>query len=117
MNSLKWSLCVGVAALALIPAVAAAQDVTPSGGQNEPSGARVEEVVVTAQKRAENLQQVPIAVAAFSASTLQGLGAVNTKDLQTLVPGVVFTQNQNSGNIYVRGVGANNGTIGQESPV
>jgi iron complex outermembrane receptor protein len=118
MNALRLSLCAGVAALALSPAIAAAQTGASKAADSASSGpTQLVEVVVTAEKRSENLQRVPIAVSAFGAKALTAFGATSTKDLQTLVPGVVFTQNQNSGNVYIRGVGTNNGTIGQESPV
>ncbi len=46
----------------------------------------LEEIVVTAQKRAENLQDVPVAVAAFSGATLAEAGAVQPIDLAALTP-------------------------------
>ncbi|MFD2498648.1 TonB-dependent receptor [Rhizorhabdus histidinilytica] len=51
----------------------------------------VEEIVVTAQKRAENLQNVPIAVSAYSSAALEQKGATNLGALfQTPPPGVVM---------------------------
>ena len=49
---------------------------------------RVEEIVVTAQRRSENLQSVPIAVSAVSAATLEAMGARDVTDLNRLTPGL-----------------------------
>ncbi len=48
--------------------------------------AQLEEVVVTAQKREQSLQDVPIAVSAFSATTLEEAGVTTVADLAQLVP-------------------------------
>ncbi|MEA3149206.1 MAG: iron complex outerrane recepter protein, partial [Gammaproteobacteria bacterium] len=48
------------------------------------------EIVVTARRREENAQTVPISLTAFSASTLSNLGIRSTSDLQMRVPGVIF---------------------------
>ena len=66
----------------------------------------VEEIVVTAQKREENLHDVPIAISAFSGDTLSKLGVTDTRDLQRLVPG--FNANESGRNttlFTLRGVG------------
>ena len=48
----------------------------------------LEEVIVTAQKREQSIQDVPIAITAFSGNQLQDLGIVNTTDLARWAPGV-----------------------------
>jgi iron complex outermembrane receptor protein len=50
----------------------------------------LEEIVVTARRREESLQKVPVAVSAFTAADLSSKGIDSTKDLQSLVPGVIF---------------------------
>ena len=53
------------------------------------TGAQVlEEVIVTAQKREQNLQDVGISVTAFSGEQLENLGATNTTDITQQVPGL-----------------------------
>ena len=47
-------------------------------------GLVLEEVIVTAQKRSESLQDVPVAVNAFSADTIQEAGINNTADLAVM---------------------------------
>ena len=78
---------------------------------------QVEEVVVTAQRRTENLQNVPVTVTAMSASQLQARGVTGTQALQTTVPGL--NNNQVAGNFmpYIRGVGSNQTGSGNESSV
>lgn len=74
----------------------------------------LEEVVVTAQHRAENLQEVPIAVTAISSGTLKNVGIEVTRDLPQMVPSVQFTRSGPSGLFFVRGVGTTNAAAGEE---
>ena len=48
--------------------------------------AALEEVIVTSQKRSENLQDVPIAVNAFTADMIQEMGITNAQELAMLTP-------------------------------
>ncbi|MBK7521245.1 MAG: TonB-dependent receptor [Gammaproteobacteria bacterium] len=75
------------------------------------SGFALEEIVVTARKREENLQQTPIAVSAFSGEQLARSGIFNISDFNKAVPGMeVQAGNGVAGvaNIYIRGVGQRN---------
>jgi len=65
----------------------------------------VEEIVVTAQKREENIQDVPVAVAAFSGEQLSVLGVEDTKDLAIVTPGLQFSELAGFTLIYLRGTG------------
>lgn len=64
----------------------------------------LEEVVVTARKREESVQEVPIAVSAFSADQLKDAGVSNIADLASQVPGMQMDQGGIS-QIWIRGVG------------
>jgi len=66
----------------------------------------LEEVVVTAQKREEDSQDVPIAISAFSGDKLEAFGIENTSDLQKITPGLTFTYTYGYTVIYLRGVGS-----------
>ena len=55
----------------------------------------LEEVIVTAQKREQSLQDVPISVTAFSGAALQESGIKDVFDLQSNTPGLTIDQNQN----------------------
>jgi len=66
----------------------------------------LEEVIVTARRREEALQDVPVAVSAFSAEALKVQGIANTRDLQEAVPNLVFSEMGNKApSIFIRGVG------------
>lgn len=67
----------------------------------------LEEVVVTAQKRSENIQDVAIAITAMSAEMLEGARIETTQDLQLAVPGLVYNQSGARAQLYLRGVGNN----------
>jgi len=80
----------------------------------------LEEVIVTARKRAESLQETPIAVSAFSGQNLKELGMRNIADLTKVVPNVdMYTGNGTggAGNVFVRGVGARNTGVNFDSGV
>src|SRR6478609_2365328 len=66
----------------------------------------VQEVVVTAQRRSENLQDVPITVQAITGDQLQQLNVVGFNDLLKYTPNVTFSGNgPGTGNIFMRGLG------------
>ena len=73
------------------------------------SSSWLEEVVVTAQKRAESVQDVPIAINAIVGDQLDALGVQGADDLVTLFPNLSLQNNSsiNSG-VTIRGVGTNN---------
>lgn len=66
----------------------------------------LEEIVVTAEAREENLQVVPVAVTAFSAAEIRSAGIESTSDFIALTPNVTFDDSFTVGNSYVsiRGV-------------
>jgi len=66
----------------------------------------VEEIVVTAQKREENLQDVPISINAFSADTLDARGIIDPKDLPLATPGLTIGSQAGYTVTYLRGVGS-----------
>jgi iron complex outermembrane receptor protein len=75
------------------------------------------EIVVTAQRRSEKLQDVPITISAFNASALVNAGVTSLPDLNLLVPGLVYTNVIAYGLPYLRGVGTTATGPGFESPV
>ncbi|GAB3383462.1 TonB-dependent receptor [Spongiibacter taiwanensis] len=65
----------------------------------------LEEVTVTAQKREENSQDVPISIQAFSQEKLDAYGIENTMDLAKITPGLTMTYTYGYTVVYLRGVG------------
>lgn len=63
-------------------------------------------VVVTAERRSQSLQTVPISIQAFTAEDLEKRGTASNMDLQMHVPGMVMTENMGFGQIYIRGIGS-----------
>ena len=83
-----------------------------------PALAVLEEVIVTAQKREENMQTVAVAVSAFSADTLRNTGMLNVDDLTRLTPGFTITNyNPVTPQPYIRGIGSNPSDAGSDSSV
>ncbi|MFT5034099.1 MAG: iron complex outermembrane receptor protein, partial [Bacteroidia bacterium] len=71
----------------------------------------LEEVVVTARRRAENLQDTPIAVSAFGADTLDQMGISDIEDVEMLAPSLQFSQNNyKAPAIFIRGIGQRSGS-------
>lgn len=95
------------AALLPFPATAAlAQDAGQSAGNPEqarPNDAGI--IIVTAQRRSEDLAKAPVSVSVVSSETLQEQAIVTETDLQTAVPGLIVKtgQNENQLNFSLRG--------------
>ena len=71
------------------------------------SAAELEEIVVTAQKRTEDLQKVGIAISAYTAEELHNLGARSLRDVTAITPNVTLFDEYGSGQPtwVIRGVG------------
>jgi outer membrane receptor protein involved in Fe transport len=100
------ALCLGLA-VAFAPTLALAQTAQPG------------EVVVTAQKREQNLQLVPLDVDAFSADQMARAGVHDVKDLQILTPGLTVTSSTSeaSTTARIRGIGTVGDNPGLEPSV
>jgi len=87
--------------------IAAALFGAPAGAQ-QPEGAEgqgaLEEIVVTAQRRAENLQEVPLAITALDRERLQRAGVTSPERLEFVAPNVTFAQSGADNRISIRGV-------------
>jgi iron complex outermembrane recepter protein len=81
-------------------------------------GDKLAEIIVTAQKREQNLQDVGTSVTAFDGPALQQLGLKNVTDIAGQVPGLQFNQYGATVTIYnLRGVSQNDFSDHQEAPV
>ena len=81
----------------------------------ELAGADTGEIIVTAQKRAENLQKVPIVITAVSGAQLATAGVTSLTSLNTLVPGLNTRTTAGSYNPAIRGVSTSSNVV--ENPV
>jgi iron complex outermembrane receptor protein len=79
--------------------------------------AELEEIIVTAQKRDQSLQEVTAAVTALSSERLESAHVNNIEDLQLIVPSVYFGNDFNMAKLTIRGVGSNTSTTGSETGV
>ncbi|MDB5969732.1 MAG: TonB-dependent receptor [Hydrocarboniphaga sp.] len=94
------------AALESIPVPAQQQpEVAPPRSADTEAPVLMDEVIVTARKREERLQDVPVSVSAFSAEQLDARGIVDVRDLGIAVPGLQFTDLAGYNLIYIRGIG------------
>ncbi len=105
---------VSVAALAVaIATPAVAQDRAPKESTQDQDSIGFEEIVVTAQKREENVQDVPIAISAFGAKTLDERAVGDVSQLSGITPNVTFdasTPFSGSSAVLgatIRGIGSN----------
>lgn len=92
------ALCVAL----LAPVSAAAAQDASAGAQSEGSDV----IVVTAQRRSESLQTVPIAITAFTSGQLEAANIRGPADLEQATPGVIFGESGRDGQIFVRGIGS-----------
>jgi len=70
--------------------------------------AQLEEVIVTAQKRTESLQDIPIAIAAYNAENIESMGLFNAQDVGMASPSVQMPLYPTAGNnlaLFIRGIG------------
>lgn len=84
---------------------------------NSQSALALEEIIVTAQKRAESIQDIPIAVSALSATALQESGFDGIEDLAFLVPSLQFGNFGPTTFLNIRGIGSENTTGGSDPGV
>jgi len=96
--------------------------VAVSAADERQAGA-LEEVVVTARKREESLQDTPIAISAFSAAALERQQIGGTEDLDQVAPNLQFasygplTGNNSAAQVYIRGIGQSDGSSGVDPGV
>ncbi len=92
------------------------QAVDPADAEGRGSGSRlIEEVIVTAQKREQRLQDVPVSIQAFSADVLDAKGILDSKDLPLATPGLTVSTQVNFTSIFLRGVGSDAFLLGDPS--
>lgn len=97
----RTRLAATASVLALTIAAPALAQTAPDGGATA-----VDDIIVTAQKREEAIQDVPIAVSAFTAETLDAMSIEGGSELLRAIPNVSFSKSNFSGyNFAIRGIG------------
>src|ERR1700722_4475630 len=81
------------------------------------TGVALEEVTVTANRRQESMQNVPLSITAANAKTLAASGITSTSDLSELTPGLVVNVANGWVEPFIRGVGTTANSTGLSSPV
>jgi iron complex outermembrane recepter protein len=108
------------------PSLAAAQSASQPGAAQQTSAnseyggaqaGQLGEVVVVAQRRQENLQQIPLSATAVSAEALAQANITTALDLAKVVPSVLLDQNNGTVTTFIRGIGNAINTQGNEASV
>lgn len=81
------------------------------------SATGLQDIVVTAQRRSENLQRVPVAVTAASQAQLTTAGITNSLSVGRLVPSTKIKEFGGRPNVFIRGVGLNDFSFNSVSPI
>lgn len=111
-SQLRNGLCAAAAISAIAisaPALAQDADTAAQGGLNE--------IVVTAQKRAQNLQDVPVSVTAFDDIAIKEAGFTNSLSIGDQVPNLEIKTFGGVPNIFIRGVGNNDFNASSIGPI
>jgi outer membrane receptor protein involved in Fe transport len=98
----------------LMFSVSHAQQAAPAAD----TGGGLEEIVVTAQKRSESANSVPMSISALSGDDLRAQGINDVGDLEKVVPGFTYTPSPYAVPIYsIRGIGFNESSLGAKPDV
>ena len=118
-KSLVWVAGVSLAALAFAPTVALAQAATDTAEDTAATTTDPNEIVVTAQGRAQQLADVPVAISAVNAESLKNSGANDIRQLNQLAPSLLVssTGSEANGSARIRGIGTVGDNPGLESSV
>lgn len=111
--------CIAVAGL-VFSASAFAQDETVGvevSDEQTSSRSSIDTITVTATRRAESMQEIPVSVTAVEGDSLLAAGAKDTRNLTSLVPGYFGGRNQNLMHPTIRGVGSSGTSTGDEPNV
>ena len=112
------TFCAGIAsAQAAEPVSGPAAAGTSAQASTETDAGQIGEIIVTAQKRSESLQNVPIAVSAVTSAQMSRTGVKDIVDLKLAVPTLNITNSAGDLTSSLRGIGSNGFGAGIENPV
>lgn len=117
--SRKFLLLTGFSTLAFAQPAFAQDAAAPAAPETGAESGGLEEIVVTAQKREQNLQNVPVSVTALNSEALERNRIADFSDLTRAAPSLTVTQSTSSPNnsIIMRGIGTFAFSIGVEPSV
>jgi len=116
MINTVWKIwAAGICVVAATVAQAESGADQPSDSSSRRSDVLLEDIIVTATRRSEELSKVPISIVALDAAGLQASGIKSITDIANLVPGIEFDKSSGFGpntitNIAIRGINSNIGT-------
>ena len=114
MSKHAWMLACAVGALGLCGGAAHAATATAAADANA-GAATVTEITVTAEKREENLEKVPVAVTAFTSKERDTLGIESLQDITNFTPG--FSYSSSLDRAFIRGVGRQTNNLSSQPGV
>lgn len=114
INHCSGVLCALSGAIGAWSSPVLAQTSADAGGASEST---IADIVVTAQRRAQRLQDVPISVNAITGDMASAAGITGTTSVQTAVPSLNVSQSANAALPYLRGIGSFAGDPNAESSV
>ncbi|HEX8485355.1 TonB-dependent receptor [Sphingomonas sp.] len=120
----RWLACL-LAGASLLPQAAWAQDATTAATTDTTTSTAPQDkvgladIIVTAQRREESVQRVPVAVTVVSGEALQERGLVNISQIGAIAPSVTFTSGfeARDNSIRIRGIGSDNSSVGVDSSI
>jgi iron complex outermembrane recepter protein len=117
IGALRTAAAASTISFLLCSGVACASDTQDVAGTNADNSS-LQEIVVTAQRRSQNQQDVPISITTVSSDVVAKSGVNNTETLSTLVPALQFSRQSSLGGApFIRGVGTSAVPIGVEAAV
>jgi len=107
MNTKPALKSMGVSLLAITASMSGASYAVAQDGSG---AAQLDEIIVTARRKSENIQSTPITVSAFNANTLENLGVTDNLEIARFTPSVIFDNTSSFAGIdsfqaFIRGVG------------
>ncbi|PKP92289.1 MAG: TonB-dependent receptor, partial [Alphaproteobacteria bacterium HGW-Alphaproteobacteria-15] len=106
-NSLRSTLLLGAALAAITPAAAFAQDEAASDDAGtEAQASSGNDIIVTARRRSETAQEIPLAISVIGGPQIESTGAFNIDRVQQLAPTLqLFSSNPRNTVVNIRGLG------------
>ncbi len=114
----RMTVLAGSISALLMTSSAGAQGATATVAPSDKT-AVLDEVVVTAQKRKETLQEVPVSITALPADVLESLNVTNVNNLQSAVPNILILNvgSPNTVTAYIRAIGTANAVFSQDPAI